>query len=379
MLAGFASVEAEEPAMFLAFDGIQRPLSLKGCDELARTISEILHGWPTQRIKPTSSLPAFTITKTKAGYSRQSEWLKKPAVFPNKLNAACDFLVDAFKAYTADNPGLLCLHTAAVDFGDGLYLFPSTYRAGKSTLVTHLASLGLRVYADDVLYITDQDDTGMAPGVLPRLRLPLPDDGGDRFDTFVQTHRGAESPRFLYLKMNETELAPYGETAPIKGIIELNRDMDAEMALSPAKASDILKRTILQNFALEVSALETLDRLHRIVENADCYTLTYACGADAARHLKDTFFMADNRVYTRNPDIEERQVDDEIFLVNPDNEALYNLDILGSAIWRLLENPVSVPEAVDIICKAFPDAEPESVEKDVTELIADLSDHGLIR
>jgi len=256
---------------------------------MANAISSTLHGWSFHKVKGTQvPPPAITITKTRQGYSRESEWLSKPAVYPNAINAACDFLVDAFKCVVADDPTLLCLHTAAVDFGDGIYLFPSTYNAGKSTLSAHLASMGVKIFADDVLYITN-DNLGMAPGILPRLRQPLPEDGGETFDTFLADRRGPESRRFLYLKLRPGELADYRETAPIKGIIELHRDPEATLEMLPASTGDILKRTLLQNFSEQVSALETLDRLHGICEAAQRFTLRYPDGASAARHLIEAF------------------------------------------------------------------------------------------
>jgi hypothetical protein len=275
--------------LLIAFDDMKRPVALNGCDEMAPAIQSILHGWSFHKLKaPKNPDPAITISKTGQGYCRRSEWLSKPAVYPNIINAACDFLVDAFKCVVADDPSLLCLHTAAADFGDGLYLFPSTYNAGKSTLIAHLASLGVKIFADDVLYITS-DNLGMSPGILPRLRQPLPEDGGENFNTFVNDRRGPESRRFLYLKLLPGELATYRETSPIKGIIELHRDPQETLQMLPASTSDILKRTILQNFSVQISAIETLDRLHGISDAASRFTLRYPDGATAARHLIDEF------------------------------------------------------------------------------------------
>jgi len=261
---------------------------------MAAAIGAILNDWEMREISPDGApAPAITITATKNGYSRTSEWLVKPAVYSDPVNAACDFLVDAFKCYLADNPSLLCLHGAAVDFGPPgrpeLILFPSTYQAGKSTLAVHLAVQGRRIWGDDVLYITEGERMGMAAGTLPRLRLPLPEDGGEAFSSFVESRRGSESGRFLYLNLKGEELAGFGDRAPIRRIVELKRDAKASMELAPAKSGEILKRTILQNFSNGVPALEILDRLYAVVENAECHTLVYANGADAARLLTRTF------------------------------------------------------------------------------------------
>lgn len=281
----------EKPPLLIAFDDMTRPVALEGCDDIAPVLSSILYGWSFREVHPDHApAPAITIRKTDYGYSRTSEWLKKPSVYTDVLNAACDFLVCAFKCYIADNPSFMCLHTAALEIGDGLILFPSTYKAGKSMLSAQLAALGGRLYGDDVLYIPGGGELiGMAPGILPRLRLPLPDDAGPRLDNFIRSRRGPENDRFLYLGMNEGELASYGETAPIKAIIELKRKPGAEISLQKARTGDILKKTILQNFSEAVPALDVLDRLHGLVENTDSFTLRYSDGAAAARALIDRF------------------------------------------------------------------------------------------
>ncbi len=88
--------------------------------------------------------------------------------------------------------------------------------------------------------------------------------------------------------------------------------------------------------------------------------------------------MPMKRRYTRSEGISERQVDDVIFLVNPDNEALYHLNSVGAALWRLLEDGTSGEEAANIICQAFPEADPTSVKTDIIKLISELADHRLI-
>ncbi len=275
--------------MHIAFEGMRRLVGLDGCDEMTAVIRSLLRGWGTYAVPSDGQTPpAISLSKTIEGYSRESNWLDGPVVHSNTVNAACDFLVDAFKCYVADNPSLLCLHAAAVDFGDGLYLFPSTYNAGKSTLTAHLASLGVKIFSDDVLYVTE-NNLGLAPGILPRLRLPLPNDVPETFMDFVNHRIGPQSDRFMYLNLKEEELAAYGEKKTLKGIIELLRESRSELEMRPAGTGDILKRTILQNFSQNVSAQDTLDRLQGLCEKADCYTLRYPNSATAARLLVEKF------------------------------------------------------------------------------------------
>ncbi len=276
--------------MLLSFTGLIRPVALIGCDELAEVIASVLRGWEMREMAQAETAePAITIRRIDGRYSRTSRWLSEPASFSHPLNATCDFLVDLMRAYVADNERLLCLHCAAARFDDGLVIFPSTYKAGKSTLAAYLAAAGTRLFTDDVLPIDSVTGHGMAPGFLPRLRLPLPDDAGAEFRAFIDSKAGPGSDRFLYLDLAADGLAPLGETAPIRGAVLLMREADAPVELSPAGADDILQSAIRRNFAHNLSGLETLDRLHAVIDGAECHTLRYGHAEDAVARLEDAF------------------------------------------------------------------------------------------
>ena len=274
----------------LKFSGISRPVALVGCPELVAVIRSVLRGWSVREIDvPPSYNAAITIHGKIGGYRRESPWLSRPTTYPDPVNAVCDFLVDLVKAYVADQPSMLCLHTAAVELGDGLVIFPNAYKAGKSTLSVHFAASGLRLYADDVLPIEGGTNEGQAAGLLPRLRVPLPDDAGLRFHDFVAQRRGPASDRFLYVDLAEDELAPLGARAPIHGIVLLERGEVDLPTLTPLAASEAMKRAIAQNFARGVPALDILDRLYAIANDARCWELRYRSGEDAVALLCDAF------------------------------------------------------------------------------------------
>ncbi len=287
--------------MLLSFEGLTGPVALTGCDELAECIASVLRGWQMREVAPDQAgEPVITIRKTDGRYSRTSRWLSEPASFSHPVNATCDFLVDLMRAYVADNAHLLCLHCAAARFGDGLVIFPSTYRAGKSTLSAHLAATGTRLFTDDVLPIVASTGHGMAPGFLPRLRLPLPDDSGRGFVDFIEQMAGPRSDRYIYFDPGEDVLAPMGETAPIRGAVLLDRTDDGPAELSPAGADEILQNAIQRNFAHNLSGLETLDRLHAIVDGRECYTLRYRNAEDAVAALEGAFGSPGNSRNSRN-------------------------------------------------------------------------------
>jgi hypothetical protein len=273
------------------FTGISRPVVFVGCQDLIPVIRSVLRGWPMREIDVSPCHDAvITIRKEtggyRRGYRRESHWLSRPTTYPNPVNAVCDFLVDLIKAYVAEQPSMLCLHTAVVELAGGLVIFPNTYKAGKSTLSIHFAAAGLKLYADDVLPIEGGTNQDLAPGLLPRLRVPLPKDAGLRFDDFVDLRRGPSSDRFLYIDLGEDELAAFGDRAPVCGIVLLERD---EVDSPTLAASEALKRAIAQNFARGVPALDILDRLHALANDAQCWELRYRSGEDAVALLCDAF------------------------------------------------------------------------------------------
>ena len=88
--------------MLLSFEGLSRPVRLIDCDELAKAMAGVLPGWPFQDAPESDTEPIITITKTAKGYRRESPWLSKPAVYPDHVDAVCDFIVDLINGYIAD-------------------------------------------------------------------------------------------------------------------------------------------------------------------------------------------------------------------------------------------------------------------------------------
>jgi hypothetical protein len=272
------------------FTGLSDPLAFINSESLYPYIDTILRDWRIEKYNiGDDQTPIITIQKTKAGFERRSRWLSKPAIFQNPIDAVCDLIVDLIHAYVADNKGLLCLHCAAVEFNQGLVVFPNTYRAGKSTLSLKLVSCGARMFTDDVLPISNQGNLGLARGILPRIRLPLPQEITPGFVDFVTNRAGPQNSRYLYVKLDLNEQAVLGTTAPIRGITILQREKNAEATLLKAKKSMVVKDMILRNFARQNPGLEIVDRLYSIVENAECYSLRYGNLDQAVNLLEDAF------------------------------------------------------------------------------------------
>ncbi len=83
--------------------------------------------------------------------------------------------------------------------------------------------------------------------------------------------------------------------------------------------------------------------------------------------------------YARNHNIVERRIDDTVFLVNPETDTILYLNQLGTAIWHLLAEPVSIEEATITVQQAFPDVPPQKIVDDVSKLFNQLSKKKILR
>jgi len=159
----------------------------------------------------------------------------------------------------------------------------------------------------------------------------------------------------------------------------------------------MLKRVILKNFAHEVGATEVLDRLHDIVGGARCYRLSYADGAEAVDVLQAAFADRPSQSPSLAPTsatttaaslhgqisralgIVEKAVDGDMFLANPAGETIYHLNVIGAALWRLMDQPVFPGDVLATLRAAFPDVAAERIESDLDAVLSDLEKRRLIR
>lgn len=82
--------------------------------------------------------------------------------------------------------------------------------------------------------------------------------------------------------------------------------------------------------------------------------------------------------YRRNPDVDEREMGTALFLATADDTAIYHLNPTGAALWRLLAEPMTLADVVEVLQHAFPDADRAEIADDVTAIISDLERRGLV-
>ncbi len=295
------------PVRTVRFGDLASPVRFSGCDDLLDAVRSILRGWSVVDVPAGDRTPpVIRVRRVEGGYRRVSRWTDRPSRVRAKLRrtlveALCGFHSEFLDGYVEAHPDHLFIHGAAAMYGRRLVLFPAAAHAGKSTLTVHLAAAGRRIFCDDVLPIHPRTHRGIALGIVPRLRPPLPDNVSDEVRRFVDARAGHGYRNRLYVSLRGRELAPLGASAPIGGVVLLERRPTGPARLTDVDPADALETVILQNFARDVPAMAILDTLDRVVRKARCFRLRYSRTADAVAVLEDRFGAPKARRAARGP------------------------------------------------------------------------------
>jgi Coenzyme PQQ synthesis protein D (PqqD) len=371
-------------------------------------LNAVLGSWRVRAsdsiFSPSGERPIISVHGKGNGYSITSPWLSDPVVERSAVGAIFSLVAELARAFAEEHSPRVCFHCAAVARHGRLIVFPNTENAGKSTLAARLAAAGLRIYADDVLPISSSGSEGMALGLAPRLRRPLPADAGAELCSFVEAHRGPADDEFLYLSLPPDLLADYGETAPIGAVVLLDRQASAPARLAPIERGAALRHLVVQNFAPGGTTLPCLDRLLTLIRSIPCFTLRYS-DLDAAAIMLVDHFAGPNAL--QNARIERREtgmgvvlpaakarpqvpsfqqslgvvvraIEDDAFLVKPGEQAVFHLNALGASLWFLLEQPTTMETTTGLLKHLFPQVKGSRIKRDVRALFAGLQAAGLI-
>lgn len=82
--------------------------------------------------------------------------------------------------------------------------------------------------------------------------------------------------------------------------------------------------------------------------------------------------------FRRNAAVSETEIDDGIFLVEPQTQDIFFLDAIGSGLWRLLEQPQSLHEMQSVVRAAFPDQPAAALDADVAAALDELIERRLV-
>lgn len=221
--------------------------------------------------------------------------------FNNPYDAANGLAGALISVFVSRDPTMICLHAGAARVGDGLVIVIGDSFAGKSSVALHLAVLGHRFFGDDQIAVTMENPSrGLCLGLMPKVRLPLPEDCGDAFREFVEGYTAMQGDEMAYLKLWEGEAGTFGETAPVRALVFLDRDdIEADPGMTELHAAsrpELVKTMIGTAFAPHVPSSDLLAGLTRLADAADSYHLKFASSREAAALLSRVF---------RHPPVEE--------------------------------------------------------------------------
>ena len=77
------------------------------------------------------------------------------------------------------------------------------------------------------------------------------------------------------------------------------------------------------------------------------------------------------------PDVLMRELDGEAVVLNLNSERYFSLDEVGTRIWTLLTTSESIQAAYDGLMAEF-DVDPERLRQDISDLIGELVEDGLV-
>jgi len=392
-------------SLSVQFQGLPAPVFLDGCAELLPLIYRAMPQWPCTVDREGTTEPCIRVrcvagaalapryhVDARAGSQTEQNW--------NPVSAVCQIIADlAWEIVRADE-SLFCLHCAAVEFGGRLVLFPDDHQAGKSTLTAVLGQRGHVVFSDDVLPVAigpDGQIEGLANGILPRVRLPLPAELSPGFRAWAEGNPGPANRQYKYLDI--PRLAPQGRRLPIGAIVRLDRRDGAATMLQPLARGEAFESVVGRNFARETHAGRILTAFEALARQARLHRLSYASAEDAADLLAGTFgewsgsppaqAQTDTprapsgpeseapgfnpaAVYARAEGLTETVLDGLHYLADGDGQGIFRLNPGARAIWAVLGEPATGAEIGAILSDAFPDAEPANVAADCARAIGDL-------
>ena len=171
---------------------------------------------------------------------------------------------------------------------------------------------------------------------------------------------------------------------------------------SAVSEAEVLHQVVWQNFARDAEAPRILEQLSCLVSGAQRFRLRYDKAEDAVALLKETFKTWPSTVpkgpetivttapddispalvppdcYLRRAEIRVISINGESFLADSEGAAIHHLNPVGTAIWTLLAEPVSMADMVDLLLTAFPEIGGDQVRGDVAALVDTLESKNLL-
>ncbi|ARE81919.1 coenzyme PQQ synthesis protein D (PqqD) [Roseovarius mucosus] len=390
----------------LRFDTVPQEVVLGRAEAVAGALSEVMPGWGCRSLPgaPSEAVPVTRVTAEDSGrYSYQSWWSRAPLTDLGLAGATCGVVADLVQSYCDARPEMIGLHCGAVEVGGHLLAFTGPYRAGKTTLVTRLAAEpGVRLYCDDVLPV-NPDGQGVALGVQPRLRLPLPEGVSDGFRVYVADHLTVQDRRYGYVRCDGQ--APLGTQAPLAGLIVLRREASGPARLHRMRVADAVAHMIRQNIADPGETEAHYDRLAALGAQLFCATLVYSDLEEAVQVVRDLCAAPElpgsgvqigpmlppdpveaetvpadlAQVFCRAEEVSAREIGQDVFLWQMAGRNFFRLNPVAGAVWALLEEPCYGHDIAETLAEVFVGTPQTMIADDLSDLLGQMCARGLVR
>lgn len=391
-------------AFDLSLPIIGRCVRVENAADAIAALSQAMPGWPLTVQPAAGPTPDMYIYRDEQGLWQG--WRDDPEEFdlPSSAAVACSLVGELIGRRLDAEPALLGLHCGSVEINGQLVIFPESSKAGKSTLTAAFAAAGYRVFGDDVLGLTEAG-AGVAMGVAPRLRMPLPSSFSSEFVDYVERHAGPEDECYRFVIPAENALARYNDSSPIGAIVLLERgaQITAPELIELAPGEGLLQ-LLGQNFAdSDTPSAALFARLLPSIQRIPCLLLRYSEPLAGARYLAQaidnpqlhkhrTASLLDHpvaraegaaecalgNVWRAASGVSVYPLGEELFLIHPASGVLHRLNASAKIAWQLLQQePVSGDALSDVIAAYF-NAPRAAVSQDIAVLLNALADAGLI-
>jgi hypothetical protein len=376
------------------------PIHVRLDADMKQMVASLLNGWSISPLEDGAADPQLEILVDREGViSVRGAWIGQDYTLSDPVDGACSFIAEALKVQANETSQDMCVHSAAIIFGGRAVLIPAAFRAGKSTLSAVLAARGLKVIADDAVFISPLAKTAISPGIFPRMRLPAPENLSHRTKSFIDASMCLTGKRYGYLALPDDQLLSNGQQTPIGAFVYLNRKPEGAARLVEVPKAQALKTLIWQNFARQVPAGRILASLSDLVASRPTLELQYSDAEDAADLLERRFgewpqddasgsedtvpskvawAAIDDPRWRAKPDLVEENLDASHFIADEDSGRIYHLNIVAAAIWRLLSAGEDEETIASLLSEAFPEIDPKRIDDDVVSLTRSFRESGLL-
>ena len=417
-MSGTLTSAMPQAGVQLVFKGLPEAPLLAGSSHIVQLLEKHFQRWPFELAPAGEERPAFAVRTVRRGFQVSSRE-GGAELFETAAEMLCDLGIDLAEAAVRNSAGTQCLHCAAVALpcggGEKLAVFPNVNKAGKSLLAACFLRHGARLFADDLLAVTEGGE-GMAFGLPPRLRLPLPE-SASHLAAAMRGMPGYGDGRYHFLYAGES-LAGFGEALPV-GAIVLPRRREEKGALPELhrlSASSALQCLTYQFQMRDGQAQAVLELARRLCERLPLWILDYDSPEEAAslvvqeaprlfspaspgeedaglavdflaesdrlscaRAARGRAFPSERNLrWHRAPGVRIYENGAFAYLIPKEQSSIFGVDGIGRAVFALLAEPLSIAEAAGLLAEIFPQTGRSRLESDLSHFFRTLFEQGLI-